>query len=125
MKTLKQLFITCSLQIVFCPLVGHCQSETDTIKTEVKIQTDTVSYEHKMAQVKKVISTIKAGTTREEIEKIFPKMDGGILSSSNTRYYEHPYVMIEIPFDDTRGVWNKMNKVNGIIKVYKSSAHIR
>ena len=87
--------------------------------------TDSTAHQKKLAQVNMIVSTIKIGTTRQEIEKIFPKQDGGLQSLSNVRYYEDPDVMIEIPYDDTKGVGSKYNQVNGTIKVYKSIFHLR
>lgn len=86
---------------------------------------DSTAHQKKLAQVNKIVSEIKIGTSRQEIEKIFLKQDGGLQSLSNVRYYEDPEVMIEIPYDDTNGVGGKHNKVNGAIKVYKSIFHWR
>ncbi len=96
--------------------------------TSMKAQTNTIdstAHQKKLSQVNKIVSEIKIGTTRQEIEKIFLQQDGGLQSLSNVRYYEDPEIMIEIPYDDINGVGSKYNKVSGAIKVYKSIFHWR
>ncbi len=80
----------------------------------MKAQTNTVdstAHKKKLVEVNMIVSKIKISTTRQEIEKIFLKQDSGLKSLSNVRYYEDPEVMIEIPYDDNKGVGSGYNKV--------------
>ena len=83
-----------------------------------------VSYESKLAEVERKAAQVKIGMTRAEVELLFREHDGGIQGPTVSRYYEHPEVMIEIPFDQTAGNWSKANRVTGPPKVYRSRMHI-
>lgn len=83
-----------------------------------------VTHEAKLAEVKEKVKRISLGMKRSEVEVLFPEKDGGIQGPSVSRYYEHPEVMIEIPFDRTGGNWSKNNRVTGPPKIYRSLRHI-
>jgi len=81
------------------------------------------THKAKLEEVKKKASQVSVGMTRSEVELLFREKDGGVQGPSVSRYYEHPEVMIEIPFDQTGGNWNKDNRVTGEPKIYRSLEH--
>jgi len=82
-----------------------------------------VTHEAKLAEVKKKSAQVSVGMKRAEVELLFREKDGGLQGPSVSRYYEHPEVMIEIPFDQTGGNWNENNRVTGPPKIYRSLQH--
>jgi hypothetical protein len=81
------------------------------------------SHQQCIQQARRLVSKIKQGTIRADIEKMFPQEDGGLMGSGNTRYYLGSEVMVEVPYDRTGGSWNPQNKLNGPIIVYRSLMH--
>lgn len=90
----------------------------------VSSQPASVPFEERFREAKKVAVSVRIGTTRKDIEKIFPQEDGGLSGPGSTRYYLGSEVMVEVPFDQTGGAWNQENKVNGPVKVYRSLMHL-
>lgn len=87
-------------------------------------QPASVPFEERFREAKKVAASVRIGTTRKDIEKIFPQEDGGASGPGSTRYYLGSEVMVEVPFDQTEGAWKQENKVNGPVKVYRSLMHM-
>ena len=81
------------------------------------------SYEIRLQEVQSLAATIAPGTTREDIDRVFPQEDGGVSDSRATRYYLGSEVMVEVPYDQTGGNWKPENRVTGPVKVYRSSMH--
>lgn len=90
----------------------------------VSSQPASVPFEVRFREAKKVAASVRIGTTRKDIEKIFPQEDGGTSGPGSTRYYLGSEVMVEVPFDQTAGAWKQENKVNGPVKVYRSLMHL-
>lgn len=86
-------------------------------------QPASVPFEERFREAKKVAASVRIGTARKDIEKIFPQQDGGMSFPGSTRYYLGSEVMVEVPFDQTEGAWKQENKVNGPVKVYRSLMH--
>jgi hypothetical protein len=82
------------------------------------------SHQQRIQQARLLVSKIKQGTARADIEKMFPQEDGGLMGSGSTRYYLGSEVMVEVPYDRVGGSWNPQNKLNGPIKVYRSLMHM-
>jgi len=82
------------------------------------------SHEQRIQQSRHLVSKIKQGTIRADIEKMFPQEDGGLMGSGSTRYYLGSEVMVEAPYDQTGGTWKPQNKLNGPIRVYRSRMHM-
>jgi len=87
-------------------------------------QPASVPFEERLREAKEVAASIRIGTTRKDIEKIFPQQDGGLTGPESTRYYFRSEVMVEVPFDQMGGALKQENKVNGPVKVYRSFMHI-
>ena len=83
-----------------------------------------LSHQQRMQQARRLVSRIKQGTTRADLEKIFQQEDGGLMGSGSSRYYLGSEVMVEVPYDLTGGAWNPQNKLNGQIMVYRSLKHM-
>ncbi len=83
-----------------------------------------LDHEQRMQQVRELVSRIKVGMKRSEVEAIFRHKDGGIQHTSLTLYYEDPEVMVEVPFESTGGDWSRENRVNGSVRVYRSLPHL-
>jgi hypothetical protein len=86
-------------------------------------QDRSVSHDQRLAEARLLAAAIKPGTTRADVQKVFPLQDGGLMSTT-TRYYLGSEVMVEVPFDSTGGFWKPENRVNGLIKVYGDVFHI-
>jgi hypothetical protein len=82
------------------------------------------SHQQRIQQARRLVSKIKQGTTRADIEKMFPQEDGGFMVSGSTRYYLGSEVMVEMSYDQTGGAWAQQNKLNGPIMVYRSLMHM-
>lgn len=78
------------------------------------------TFEERFQQAQQLVATIRPGTTRADIEKVFPQEDGGASGPDNTRYYLGSEVMVNVPYDQTGGNWKPQNKVRGPLKVYRS-----
>jgi hypothetical protein len=87
-------------------------------------QHESTPYEDRYREARILAGNIRMGTTRADIEKMFPLQDGGLSISSSTRYYLGSEVMVEVPFDPTGGAWKSQNRVNGPLRVYRSFMHI-
>lgn len=85
---------------------------------------ETLIYEAKLEEVKKKAERITIGMKRAEVEQLFRVKDGGVEGPSISRYYEHPEVMINIPFDQTGGNWSPDNRVTGEPNIYRSLRHL-
>lgn len=75
-----------------------------------------VSYAQRLKEVQPLIAAIRPGLQRTEVEKIFRKQDGGLMSMTQIRYYLGSEVMVEVPYDSKE-------RVNGPIKVARSGMH--
>lgn len=82
------------------------------------------SHQQRIQQARRLVSKIKQGTTRADIEKMFPQEDGGLMGPGSARYYLGSEVMVEVPYDRTGGSWNPQNKLNGPIIVNRSLMHM-
>jgi hypothetical protein len=82
-----------------------------------------LTFDQRRAQIEEIVLNIKQGTSRGEIEKVFPQEDGGLSGPSETRYYAGAEVMVAVPFDQSGGNWNSQNRVNGMLRIYRSSPH--
>jgi hypothetical protein len=82
------------------------------------------TFEQRFQQVSAVAGHIRLGTSRADIEKVFPQQDGGISGPSSTRYYAGSEVMVEVPFDQQGGAWRSQNRVMGPLRVYRSWPHM-
>lgn len=80
--------------------------------------------EVRLAQVRQYAAGIKLGTPRSLVIRLFPTQDGGLTSSSLARYYAGDGVMVDVPYDDHGGSFSAQNRVNGPLRVYRSSFHI-
>lgn len=83
-----------------------------------------VSFDERFKQAEGVAAAVRLGTTRKDIERMFPQEDGGISGPEATRYYLGSEVMVVVPFDRTGRNWGHENRVNGRVKVYRSRMHI-
>ena len=88
-----------------------------------EISTD-AAYEAKLSEVEKKAEQVTLGMARSKVELLFLEKDGGAQTLLRSRYYEHPEVMIEIPFDRTGGNGNANNRVTGLPMIYRSHRHI-
>ncbi len=78
-----------------------------------------ISFEERFAEVQKLAASIRLGTTRSDVEKVFPNEDGGF-SGGTTRYVMGSEVIAEVPYDSSGGGFRSPeNKVRGPIRVYK------
>lgn len=68
-------------------------------------------------------AAIRRGTPRSDVEKVFPEEDGGISGPGSTRYYLGSQVMVEVPYDQSGGRWQRGNRVRGALRVYRSLPH--
>jgi hypothetical protein len=75
-----------------------------------------VTHEAMLAEVREIAAAIRPGMARSDVEKIFPRADGGISSLDATRYYAGNEVMVEVPYD-------RSGRVTGPLKVYRSIMH--
>jgi len=82
------------------------------------------THEQRIQQARRLVSKIKQGTIRADIEKMFPQQDGGLSGPGSTRYYLGSEVMVEALYDQTGGAWKPQNKLNGPIRVYRSLMHM-
>jgi hypothetical protein len=78
------------------------------------------SREERLEAAREIASRVTVGTTRADVEKIFPKQDGGISGPFSSRYYLGAEVMVEVPFDTAGGNWKRTNRVSGQPKAYRS-----
>jgi len=83
-----------------------------------------MTYAAKLAEVQQKARQLAAGMTRADVEQLFHEQDGGLQGATNTRYYEEPEVMIEVPFDQTGGNWSPGNRIVGPPKIYRNPRHI-
>jgi hypothetical protein len=81
-------------------------------------------HEQRIQQAGQLVSKIKQGTIRVDIEKMFPQRDGGVSAPNSTRYYLGSEVMVEVPYGQTGGMWKPQNRLNGPIRVYRSLMHL-
>src|SRR5438445_6312448 len=65
-----------------------------------------------------LVETIHPGMTRAEVETWLTSRDGGPQSISQTRYYQAPGWIIEVPYDQTGGTWTLSNRVNGPVNAW-------
>jgi hypothetical protein len=78
-----------------------------------------VPHEKRLADVQRLVASIKPGTSRTDVEKILTTENGG-LSSESTYYFMGSEVMVEVPYDRTGGTIHlPENKVRGPIRVYR------
>ncbi|HEY3268758.1 MAG TPA: hypothetical protein VGM37_17715 [Armatimonadota bacterium] len=89
-----------------------------------RVRTDAMTHEERMRWAERMAAAIRPGTTRADLEKVFPQRDGGLSGPNSTRYYAGAEVMVEAPFDTTGGAVKPTNRVSGSIKVTKSGMHI-
>jgi len=82
------------------------------------------THEERLALATGLAKAISPGTTRAEIEKVFPQSDGGAFGSDRGRYYFGSEVMIDVPFDTTGGAFQPGNRVTGPLRVYRSMMHL-
>ena len=75
-----------------------------------------VSYEQRLKEVRLLVASLRLGTKRTEIEKVFRQMDGGLNSIHQPRYYLGSEVMVEVPYDTQM-------RLNGPIKIDRSGMH--
>jgi hypothetical protein len=80
-----------------------------------------VSPEGRLREVQRLAPGIKVGTTRADVEKMFPELNGGLCDVGIGCYYVEPEVRVDVPYDDTGGFWSPANKVVGPVKVYQGS----
>jgi hypothetical protein len=83
-----------------------------------------LTFDQRRAQIETVVVAIKQGMSRGDIVKIFPEEDGGLSGPDETRYYAGSQVMVAVPYDQTGGNWSSQNRVNGTLRIYRSSPHI-
>lgn len=83
----------------------------------------TLSVEERLREAQRLAVTVRPGTLRSDIERIFPQEDGGTSGPGATRYYLGGEVMVEVTFDQTGGPWKPGNRVTGPLKVYRSYFH--
>lgn len=81
------------------------------------------AHSERMAKTRLLADSVAIGTTRDEVEKIFTRQDGGVTGPYATRYYMGNEVMVEVPYDETGGRWKPTNRVTGPLKVYKDTFH--
>jgi hypothetical protein len=77
----------------------------------------------RLAETRRQATRIKIGTSRAQIERLFPSQDGGLMASVVTRYYVGNGVMVDVPYDQRGGPWKAQNRVRGPLRVYLSSFH--
>ncbi len=94
-----------------------------TIRLSVQGAREPVPHETRLLDARRLAAAVRIGTIRRDIEKIFPREDGGMSGPGSTRYYLGSEVMVEVPFDQNGGAWKPNNKVNGPLKVYRSRPH--
>lgn len=133
-KKLSMVFrdkASCSSRTTF---VGHllplCQDETVWTKAEYEFrpssrQKCSVNHKQKLKFVKANVERIVVGMTRKDVEKWFNEIDNWDLKKSTTSYYEHPNIIIEIPFDQTGGFLSRKNIVTGEPTIYEKPASLR
>jgi hypothetical protein len=73
--------------------------------------------EAQLAEVLKRGSVIKRGTTRSEVERIFPNLDGGLQSVHSTRYYVPPGILVVVSYALKGGQPRPTDPVKGPIMV--------
>lgn len=77
----------------------------------------------RLAATRRQAARIKIGTSRSQVERLFPSKDGGLMSSDITHYYVGNGVMVDVPYDERGGPWKAQNRVRGPLRVYLSSFH--
>jgi hypothetical protein len=82
-------------------------------------------HEAVLEETKALAARVEPGTTRADVEKLFPQEDGGLSGPTATRYCREPEVMVEVPYDQNGGNWKPTNHVNGPLRVYRSLSHRR
>ncbi|MES2462375.1 MAG: hypothetical protein V4671_17465 [Armatimonadota bacterium] len=101
------------------PVVGEMSAPRSRHENE------SVPHEIRIRKVRARAAAIKPGTKRAAVEKIFLRQDGGVSVPSSTRYYEGSEIMVEVRYDQSGGRWKPQNRVNGALRVYRSSFHTR
>jgi len=105
-------------------ILGQLLKEVATTSATLMAQApQSLAFDQRRTQIEAIVLNIKRGTSRGEIEKVFPQEDGGLSGPSETRYYAGSEVMVAVPFDQTGGAWKSQNRVNGTIRVYLSLPH--
>ncbi|HEY3411537.1 MAG TPA: hypothetical protein VGM51_00625 [Armatimonadota bacterium] len=78
------------------------------------------THEEQIALAKPLAASIRVGTLRSDVEKVFLQQDGGLSGPRETRYYMGYEVMVAVPYDQTGGNWKPTNRVTGPLRVYRS-----
>lgn len=84
-----------------------------------------VTFEQMFRRAQRLAAGVRIGSARADVEKIFPRQDGGLCGPDNTRYVIGAEVMVEVPYDGTwvTGVYSG-NRVAGPLRIYRSYGHI-
>ena len=82
------------------------------------------THEERLALATELAEAVTPGTTRAQVEKIFPQSDGGAVGSDRGRYYFGSEVMIDVPYDTNGGPFAPDNKVAGPLRVYRDMMHL-
>ncbi|SRR5258706_3831295 len=68
-----------------------------------------------------VVAKIQPGLTRAGVETWLNDRDGGPQGTDSTRYYIHPDIIVEVPYDQTGGTWTPENRVSAPVRIIRRS----
>lgn len=83
--------------LIFVAVVFLWQ-KADQKKMELESAKYSVLVEKKLAQARETAGKIHPGMKRREVEQLFKIRNSGRTRPGYTEYYEHPQVLIEIPY---------------------------
>ena len=75
------------------------------------------SHDVRIREVNFLAQKVKIGMLRSEVDKIFTEVDFDSWEKKTLTYYEHPSVLIEVPYD------KDFKTVVGEAKVYEGNSH--
>jgi len=83
------------------------------VRVEDKSGLDKIS----LAEIPRLLSAIHPGMGRADVERLMLEPDDGPQPEKYTRYRWGVGFVILVPFDQTSGLWEPQNKVNGLPKL--------
>jgi hypothetical protein len=83
----------------------------------LRVQDNAGLQQTSLADIQRLLSAIRPGMRRAEVEQLMLEPDEGIQPERGTRYKWGPGFVILVPFDQDSGLWEPQNKVNGLPKL--------
>lgn len=101
----------------------------DPVLAGISQAIDALSYPLKheplLADTRALAKSVERGTTRAEVETLFPQEDGGLSALTSSRYYRAAEVMVKVPYEVGGGGGRGMDRVKGPLRVYRDGFHTR